>query len=180
MFGECRSRGVIEARCAWGLIDWAALGWAGRASCRRRVPVATRDRELSRKRGEKRRGNLERSTLQTDALRNVSCRAAQGRERQERRGEEGGEQQREGDETGGWEKREARKETISRGFSSTRNGGGSGDGGGWETKPNRWWLLLPSGSAAHRTWPLVCVYHGAAQYLPSAGVAYLGTAPLTY
>lgn len=30
----------------------------------------------------------------TDALRNVSCRAAQGRERQERRGEEGGEQQR--------------------------------------------------------------------------------------
>lgn len=151
-FGEYRSRGVIEARCAWGLIDWAALGWVGAASCRRRPGRKSGQRAVeSRKRGGKRRGNLERSTLQLTP--SETSRAGLHRDERDRRGggKKVGSNNGNGMGRGMGEEREARIETISRGFSSTRIVVGGGDGGGWETKPNRRWLLLPSGSAAHRT-----------------------------
>lgn len=101
-----------------GLVDWAALEVAREGQSSSSGRVAKSERELSRKRGEE-KGKPGTVNTPTDALRNVLCWATQGRERQERGGRRWGATTGTGWD-GGWEKREARIETISTGFSSTR------------------------------------------------------------
>lgn len=83
---EYRSRGATEAQC--GRVWWTGLAVGGLGRPTVAVGAGRKKRERAVEEEAEEKGRPGTVNTPTDALRNVSCRATQGREGQER-GEEG-------------------------------------------------------------------------------------------